>query len=554
MTQHRSASRILVDQWRVQGVNHVFCVPGEAHVGVLDALLGQTAIRLVVNRHESGSAFMAMAYARLAGQPGVALVSRAPGAANALGGVLAARQDSLPLVLFTSLEESGVTGREGFQEFDPVALFGAHVKRVEVARTPDRIPEIVARAFQVATSGRPGPVVVGLPEDLLLGSADVPDARCHSPVLPAPSDTQVSSLRRALREARRPVLIVGGTGWTGSALDNLRDFAQANVLPVVCSFRRQDLFDNEHPCYAGDAGLGMNPRLAQRIAQADLVLAFGTRLGEVASGGYETLRSPVPGPALVHVHPGAEELGSVLQGAVLINSGMPQLVSRLVMTAPVEDPPWAAETAAARDEYLAWQQRPAVLDGLAPALDPWQVMQDLRAGLPADAIVVNGAGNFAAWLHRFYRWRQSGTQLAPTSGTMGYALPAAVGARIVDPEHPVVCVTGDGDFLMGASELATAARAGAGIVVLVFNNGQYGTIRMHQEHLAPGRQSGTALTNPDFCDLARSFGASAHKVGRTEEFAPALAQALAEARSRRLPALIEIALDPRLLSPTQAMA
>jgi acetolactate synthase-1/2/3 large subunit len=554
MNSPRSCARILVDQWLAQGVNHVFCVPGEAHVPVLDVLLETPSVRLVVNRHESGSTFMAMAYARLTGQPGVAMVSRAPGAANALAGVLAARQDSLPLVLFASTSPLGFAGREAFQEFDAGALFGAHVKRVETVTDAARIPEVVARAFQVATSGRPGPVVVALPEDVIDSSAQAADARCHSPVQAAPSDTQLSALRRSLRGAKRPILLLGGSGWSAAACENLRDFAQASDLPVVCTFRRQDLFDNDHACYAGDAGLGMNPRLAQRIRESDLVLAFGTRLGEVATGGYELLHPPVPGQEVVHAHAGAEELGSVLQGAVLINTGMPQLASRLAMTAPVEDPPWRAATAQARAEYLAWQERPAVLSQLDPALDPWAVVRHLREALPADAIVVNGAGNFAAWLHRFFAWRQPGTQLAPTSGAMGYALAAAVAARIAAPERTVACVTGDGDLLMGAHEFATAARHGAGIVVMVFNNGMYGTIRMHQERHAPGRPSGTALTNPDFCAWARSFGATAHHVRATAEFAPALTAALGEVRARRMPALIELACDARLLSPTQVLA
>jgi acetolactate synthase-1/2/3 large subunit len=554
MNSPRSAARILVDQWLVQGVNHVFCVPGEAHVPVLDVLLGVPSVRLVVNRHESGSTFMAMAYARLAGQPGVALVSRAPGAANALAGVLAARQDSLPLILFVTTSALAFSGREAFQEFDPVALFGVHGKRVEVVTDPGRIPEVVARAFQVATSGRPGPVVVALPEDLLEGTASVPDARCHTPVQSAPSDTQMAALRRTLRAAQRPILLLGGSGWTTAACDNVRDFAEANALPVACAFRRQDLFDNQHPCYAGDAGLGMSPRLAQRILEADLVLAFGTRLGEVASGAYELLRPPVPDQELVHAHAGAEEPGSVLQAGLMICTGMPQLASRLAMSAPVEDPPWREATAQAHAQYAEWQQRPPALAQLAPALDPWAVVRHLREALPLDAVVVNGAGNFAAWLHRFFSWRTNGTQLAPTSGAMGYALPAAVAARIAAPDKVVACITGDGDFLMGAHELATAARHGAGILVIVFNNGMYGTIRMHQERHAPGRPNGTALVNPDFCAYARSFGATAHLVRETSQFAPALAEALAEVRARRMPALIELACDPRLLSPTQVLA
>ena len=549
----RNAARILVDQWRVQGVNHVFTVPGECCVPVFDALLDAPTIRLIVNRHESGSGFMACAYARLTGQPGVALVARGPGATNAAIAVHAARQDSLPLVLFVGDVSTARREREAFQEIDLQAMFAPVAKWSVEAGRADRLPEIVARAFQVATSGRPGPVVVSIPEDVLSAAATVLDARCHSPVQAAPSDMQIAALGNRLRGARRPVLIAGGSGWTAAACANLADFARANVLPVVCAFRRQDLFDSREPNYVGEAGLGIDPRLAQRIRDSDLVMVFGSRLSEAASSGYALIDAPVPGQTLVHAHAGVEELGRVYQADLMINTGMPQLASRLAMMAPVQDPPWAGELAAARAEFLQWRERPAVVSQLQPALDPWEVVRTLREVLPDDAIVCNGAGNYAAWLHRFFDHVEPGTQLAPTGGAMGYAVPAAVAAKIVAPERTVVCVTGDGDFLMSSQELATAAQCNAGVVVVLFDNGMYGTIRMHQERAHPGRPTASALVNPDFAAMAKAYGGTGWRIERTAEFAPALTEAIAKARATRRPSLLWLACDPRLLSPSMAL-
>jgi len=550
MSESRSGARILVDQLLLQGVDRLFCVPGESYLAVLDALVDTPGLRLIVNRHESASTFMAGAYARLTGQPGVAFVTRGPGACNAAIGVHHAQQDSLPVVLLVGQVPTTVLEREAFQELDCRRLFESMAKWVAQIDRADRIPEFVARAFQCATSGRQGPVVLALPEDVLDQRSLVQDARCHQSVQAAPSDTQIAALRRMLGRAQRPIVLVGGPGWSAAASENLRGFAEANRLPVACAFRFQDVFDNRHPNYVGDAGLGINPKLAERIRGADLVLALGARLGEATTDGYTLLRAPVPQQALVHAHAGLEELGRVYQADLIINSGMPQLAARLAMMTPIDEPVWGGSLMQARAEYTAWQQRPAVLTRHPPKLDQWQLMLQLRAALPNDAIICNGAGNFSIWLHRFFPYLLPGTQLAPTSGCMGYGVPAAIAAKISAPEKAVICITGDGDFLMSAQEMATACQYNVAVLFLVFNNAMFGTVRMHQEQRFPGRVIGTSLSNPDFAQLARSYGASAFRVDLTEEFAPALAEALASMRSRRLPALIELTCDPYLLSPS----
>jgi acetolactate synthase-1/2/3 large subunit len=555
MTQARTGARILVDQLLIHGVNHAFCVPGESYLAVLDALREvRDRIRLVVNRHESGSTFMADAYAKLTGQPGVAFVTRGPGATNASIGVHTAFQDSTPIVLFIGQVGSDHAEREAFQEIDYRRMFGPMVKWVAQIDRADRIPEFVARAFQTATSGRAGPVVLALPEDMQTQTAQVADAACHQPVQAAPSDTQMAALRQLLGAARRPIVLLGGTGWTPAACDNVRRFAEANRLPVACAFRYQDLFDNRHPNYVGDVGIGINPKLAQRIGAADLVLAIGPRLGEATTSGYTLLDAPVPKQTLIHVHQGIEELGRVYQPRLAICSGMAQFAARLAMMVPIEDPPWGQTVAQARAEYEAWQARPPVYAQIVPKLDLWQVVETLKRALPPDAIVANGAGNFAIWAHRFWRYGPMRTQLAPTAGSMGYGLPAAVAAKIAAPERTVVCFAGDGDFLMTGQELATAVQYGAAPLVLVFNNGMYGTIRMHQEREFPERPHGTALGNPDFALLAQAYGAFGTVVETTAAFAPALEAALAHIRDKRVPALIELRCDPEVITPNATIA
>jgi acetolactate synthase-1/2/3 large subunit len=554
MPSTRSGARLLVDQLLIQGVNQAFCVPGESYLAVLDALYDvREMIKLVVNRHESGATFMADAYAKLTGQPGVAFVTRGPGASNAAVGIHTSFQDSTPVVVFVGQVGSEFAEREAFQEVDYRRMFGQMTKWVAQIDHADRVPEFVARAFQTATSGRPGPVVLALPEDMQLQTVTVPDALCHQPVNAAPSDMQVAALRRLLGRSQRPLLLLGGPGWTSAACDNIRRFAEANYLPVACAFRYQDLFDNRHPNYVGDVGIGINPKLAQRIRDADLIVCVGARLGEMTTSGYTLLTVPVPSQALVHVHTGIEELGRVYQSQLMINAGMPQFASRLAMMVPIEEPPWRESVVQARADYEAWQQRPPVYAHAQPKLDLWEVVQILSRAVPENAIIANGAGNFATWAHRFWRYTGLRTQLAPTAGTMGYGVPAAIAAKISAPERCVVCFAGDGDFQMTGQELGTAVQYGAGVLLLVFNNAMYGTIRMHQEREFPGRDHGTRLVNPDFAKLAQAYGAFGSSAETTDEFAIALAQALAFIREKHLPAVIELRTDPEVITPNATL-
>jgi acetolactate synthase I/II/III large subunit len=554
MSSVRTGARLLVDQLLIQGVNHAFCVPGESYLAVLDALYDtREMVKLVVTRHESGATFMADAYAKLTGQPGVAFVTRGPGATNAAVGIHTSFQDSTPVVLFVGQVASAFSEREAFQEIDVRAMFGPMVKWAAQIDRAERVPELVSRAFQIATSGRPGPVVLALPEDMQLQETEAGDALCHQPVQAAPSDMQIAALRRLMGRSQRPVMIVGGYGWTPAACENLRRFAEANYLPVACAFRTQDVFDNRHPNYIGDVGIGINPKLAQRIKDADLIIAVGARLGEMTTSGYTLLDVPLPQQSLVHVHAGADELGRVYQAQLMIASGMAQFASRVAMMIPVEEPAWRASVTQARSEYEAWQQRPAVYAHAQPKLDLWEVVQILARAVPEDAIIANGAGNFATWAHRFWRYSGLRTQLAPTAGPMGYGVPAAIAAKIAAPERCVVAFTGDGDFLMSGQELATAVQNSAGVLIIVFNNGMYGTIRMHQEREFPGREHGTRLANPDFAKLAQAYGAFGASVDSTDEFAIALAQALGFIREKHLPALIELKTDPEVITPNATL-
>jgi acetolactate synthase-1/2/3 large subunit len=538
----RSGGQILVDQLRVHGVDTVFCVPGESYLPALDALGGaREAIRLVVCRQEGGAANMADAYGKLTGRPGVCFVTRGPGAANASIGVHTAFQDSTPMLLLVGQVARDALGREAFQEVDFVAMFAPLAKHAEQVADPARIPEVVSRAFHTACAGRPGPVVLALPEDVLSEQAEVEDAGPYKVAQPHPGAEELEALRELLAVAERPLMLVGGAGWTPQTSADVLAFAEANGLPAACVFRWQDCFDNRSPLYAGDVGIAVNPKLAQRIRDADLLLAVGPRLGEATTSGYALVDVPRPRQKLVHVHPDPEELGRVYQADLPINSGLPHFAAAAHSLPPVDGSRWAAWAEAARADYLGHlEHRPLPGD-----LDLGDVMAFLRERLPADAIVTNGAGNFSVWAHRFYQFRQYRTQLGPTSGAMGYGVPAAVAAKIVRPERIVVCFAGDGDFLMTGQELATAVQEGAGAVFLVINNGMYGTIRMHQERHYPGRPYGTDLVNPDFAAYAHAFGAHGEVVERTEEFAPAFERALAAGR----PALLELRIDPEAITP-----
>ncbi|RPH67580.1 MAG: thiamine pyrophosphate-binding protein [Burkholderiales bacterium] len=550
----RLGGHILADALATQAVDTIFGVPGESYLAVLDGLYRhREQIRFVVCRQEGGAAYMADAYAKLTGKPGVVMVTRGPGATNASVGVHAAFQDSVPMVVVVGQVGTDFIDREAFQEIDYRRMFGQMAKWVAQVDRTDRIPEYVARAFQVASSGRMGPVVLALPEDVLAQSAAVADAACHRPVRACPSAGQVEQLATMLARAQRPFVMLGGTGWTPAACADLRAFAEANRLAVACAFRFQDLFDNRHPNYVGDVGIGISPKLAARIKAADLVIAIGPRLGEMTTSGYTLLEVPRPAQQLVHVHAGIEELGRVYQADLMIASGMPEIAAAL-RAVKVDSTAWAGSVAQARDDYEAWQQQPAIYaGGQAPALNLWQVVQTLKRLLPADAILTNGAGNFATWANRFWPYAGLRTLLSTTSGSMGYGVPAAVSAAIARPERTVVCFAGDGDFLMNGQELATAALYDAGLVVIVFDNGMYGTIRMHQEREYPSRVFGTALANPDFAKIGEAFGGFGARVARTAEFEGAMAAALAHARIARRPAIVHLKVDPQAITPNATL-
>ncbi|MEW6762423.1 MAG: thiamine pyrophosphate-binding protein [Pseudomonadota bacterium] len=548
----RTGGQILVDALHIHGVDTAFGVPGESYLDVLDAL-HDSDIRFVINRQEGGAAFMAEAYGKMTGKPGICFVTRGPGATNASIGVHTAYQDSTPMILFIGQVGSDFIDREAFQEIDYRRMYGQMAKWVTQIDRADRIPEYIARAFQVATSGRPGPVVLALPEDMLVTKAAVADARRYQPVQAAPSQDQIAQLRAMLAQAKRPIVLLGGGSWSTEACADLARFAEANRLPVGCTFRFQDLLDNAHPNYVGDVGIGINPKLAARVKEADLVIAIGPRLGEMTTSGYSLLSSPVPRQKLVHIHADPDELGSVYQGELMIASGAPQVCAMLAAMEPVDSSAWAGTVEEAKAELAAWQAQPPIFrDGGAP-LDLWQVVQELMQQAPRDTIITNGAGNYATWAHRFYRYGGKRTQLAPTNGAMGYAVPAGVAAKIIDPKRTVVTFAGDGEFMMTGQELATAVQYGAGVIILVFNNNMFGTIRMHQERDYPGRVSGTTLHNPDFAALARAYGGHGEVVEKTEEFGPALQRALEHANGKGLPAVIELRYDGNLITPNATL-
>jgi len=544
----RSGGQILVDALQVHGVDTAFGVPGESYLDVLDAL-HDSNIRFVINRQEGGAAFMAEAYGKLTGKPGICFVTRGPGATNASIGVHTAYQDSTPMILFIGQVGTDFMDREAFQEIDYRRMYGQMAKWVAQIDRADRIPEYLARAFQVATSGRPGPVVLALPEDMLIAQAEVADTRRYQPVQASPSATQIDTLRGMLKEAKKPLLLLGGGTWNEQACADVRTFAEANGLPVACAFRFQDLLDNDHPHYVGDVGIGINPKLAARVKEADVLIAFGPRLGEMTTSGYSLLASPVPKQRLVHIHPDPQELGSVYQAELMIAGGAPETARMLAAMEPVDSSAWRHTIEEAKAELRAWQQQPAIFqDGRAP-LDLWQLVQDLQASLPHDTIITNGAGNYATWAHRFWRYGAMRTQLAPTSGAMGYGVPAGVAAKIVDPQRTVVTFAGDGEFMMTGQELATAVQYRAGLILIVFNNNMFGTIRMHQEREYPGRVSGTELHNPDFAALAEAYGGQGEVVEKTADFAAALQRAVAFTNEKKLPAVIELRYDGNLITP-----
>jgi len=539
-TQSRTGAQVLVDQLRIHGVDLAFSVPGESFLAVLDALYdAREDIRLITCRHEANAANMAEAHGKLTGRPGICLVTRGPGASQASAGLHTAFQDSTPLILFIGQVQREALGREAFQEVDYRHFFSEMSKWVCEIHDAARIPELLSQAFHIATTGRPGPVVIALPQDMLADICEVADARPYQVPEPAPTPEVVNRIGDLLRNAKKPLVVVGGSRWSEAARTCTEAFAAQWSLPVIASFRCQDHFDNHHPNYAGELGISCNPKLAARVKESDLLLVLGARLGETTTNGYSLVDIPVPQQTLIHAHAGAEELGRVYQGDLLIHSAMGPLTRVLAGLEPPETVAWSQWTETARDDYLAYLEPFPV----AGDLNFGEVLTHLRETLP-EAIVTNGAGLHTAWGHRFWRFRDFPSQLGPTSGSMGYGFPAGVAAKLVHPQREVVCLSGDGCFLMAGAELATAVQYGVNLIIVLVNNSMFGTIRVHQERDFPGRVHGTGIENPDFAAYAHAFGAHGEQVRRTEDFPGALERA----RRAGKPALIELLVDPEATS------
>ena len=533
----RHGGKILSDQLVKLGVQRVFSVPGESFLAALDGLYN-SGIANVVCRQEGGAAMMAEADGKRTGQPGVCFVTRGPGAANASAGIHVAMQDSTPMVLFVGQIDNRHTDRETFQEVDYRDVFGGLAKWVAQVDHTERLPEYIGRAFRIAMSGRPGPVVLALPENMLSAQADVPDLTIPNRPALVMTDTTMQTVLDALGKSERPLVVAGGSQWSAQAARDLETFAQTQNVPVAVSFRRQDYIDNRHPNYAGDLNVGINPQLAARVREADLLLLIGTRFGDIETQGYTLVDPQDPQKTIVHIHCDADEIGRVYVPSVGITASAPDALSQLAAATAVGD--WSDWTARARADYQSWVQ-PQESPG---ALKQEDVIHWLSENLPADAVLTNGAGNYAAWLHRYFVYKEHGTQLAPTSGSMGYGFPAAIAASIAYPDRQVVCLAGDGCFQMSCNEMSTAVQHGAKPIVIVMNNGRYGTIRMHQEKTYPGRVSGTALANPDFAALAKAYGGYGEVVTTSADFPAAFARAQAAGTV----AVIECHVDEEALS------
>ena len=541
----RHGGRSLVDALIRNGVDTVYCVPGESFLPVLDALHDARGVRTIVTRHEGAASNMAEAHGKLTGRPGICFVTRGPGATHASNGVHTARQDSTPMILFVGQIDNQYREREAFQEVDYRQMFGGLAKWATEIDRVERIPEVIAKAFSIALSGRPGPVVIALPEDVLFGETTSVEAPPHVRITQAaPIPESMQELRALLGKAKRPLVIVGGTGWNDGACADLKLFIDRWNLPVAASFRRQDLFDNRDAHYCGMLGLAVSPKLAERVKAADVLLVVGSRLAEVTSSGYTLVKCPQPDQTLIHIHPDPEELGRVYQATLPINAGMQAFTAALHDIAPVENTTWGEWTASARQDYLQHSLPPS-LDPRHSGVDVAKVVAHLSEILPDDAVIANGAGNYTVWVHRFYRYRRPFTELAPTNGAMGYGVPAAIAAKLRYPDRTVVAFAGDGCFMMYPQELATAMQFSAPLVIILVNNGMLATIRMHQERAFPGRRVATQLSNPDFVALAHSFGAYGERIKNTDEF-PA---AFERARNAGVAALIELKVDPRQITP-----
>ncbi len=541
----RTGGEILVDQLAAHGVRHAFCVPGESYLAALDAFHDRD-IALTVCRQEGGACMMAEALGKATGRPGICFVTRGPGASNASPGIHIAMQDSTPLILFVGQVAREMREREAFQELDYRAVFGTMAKWATEIDDPARIPEIVSRAFHVATNGRPGPVVIALPEDMLVERAIVPDAPGFAAIETWPGLTDMAHLQKMLWASKRPVMILGGSRWSQKAWAATQRFAERFDLPVMTTFRRGHLFDQSHRNYAGDCGIGPNPKLIARIKSSDLVIVVGSRMGEMPSQSYTLFDIPQPLQPFVHVHPDPDELGRVYRPTLAINASPTAFAAALEGMQAPNVIPWSDETRTAHADYLAFTDKATDVPG---AVNLGEIMVWLRDRLSADDILCNGAGNFSGWLHRFYRLRQFNTFIGPTSGSMGYGVPAAIGMKRLYPERNVFCLAGDGDFLMNGQEFMTAVQYDLPIVIAIIDNGMYGTIRMHQEREYPGRVVATALRNPDFAAYARAFGGYGATVEKTADFASAYEAALASGK----PSILHVKVDPSAITPTMTI-
>jgi len=541
----RTGGEILIDQLSIQGVRHAFCVPGESYLAALDAFYGSD-IKLTVCRHESAAAIMAETVGKITGRPGICFVTRGPGATNASAGIHIARQDSSPMIVFVGQVGREMREREAFQELDYRAVFGTMAKWATEIDDPARIPEIVSRAFHTACNGRPGPVVIALPEDMLRERVSVPDATAFEPVEIWPGESDMRRLQDLLAAAKRPIALIGGSRWTEQSTIAMMRFAERFALPVATTFRRGHLFDALHPCYAGDFGIGPNPKLLARVKGADLVLLIGGRFSEMPSQSYSVFDIPEPQTKLVHVHPGAEELGRVYHAHLAINAAPTAFCMALEKLQAPKEIAWRGESDTAHADYLAWGEKATPVPG---AVNLGEIMVWLRDNLPPEAVITQGAGNFSGWVHRFYRVRKFGGLVGATSGSMGYGLPAALAMQTLYPQRPVVCIAGDGDFLMTGQDFATAVQYKLPVIVLVADNGIYGTIRMHQERDYPGRVIATDLRNPDFVGYALAFGGYGAVVEKTVDF-PA---AFAAARASGKPSIIHLKIDPEAITPSATL-
>jgi acetolactate synthase-1/2/3 large subunit len=537
----RTAAQVLVDQLKIQGVTHVFCVPGESYLAVLDALV-DSGIQVMVCRNEGGASMMAESYGKQTGRPGICFVTRGPGATNGSGGIHIAQQDSTPMILFVGQVESENRGRDAFQEMDYRAFFGGMAKWVAEINEPDRMGEMVGRAFATALAGRPGPVVLSLPHDVLPMASKSPDAPLVAAIETAPGPAAMAELETLLAGSEKPFLILGGSRWSEEALAQIARFSERFGIPVATSFRRQHHFDPLHPNYAGDLGLACNPKLVARVKASDLVIAAGARLNELTSQAYTLFDIPVPQMKLVHVYPGAEELGRVYHPHLAIHAAPIAFAAALDRLVPTR----THEVIAEHQAYLDFSTLPTPQPG---AVNLGEIMIWLRDHLPADAFVCNGAGNYAGWIHRFYRFRKFNTQMGTICGFMGYGMPAAVAMKALHPGRTVLAVNGDGDFLMNGQEFATAIQYNLPIIAVVLDNAMLGTIRMHQEREYPGRISATTLKNPDFAAMARSFGGFGATVEKTEDFAAAFIAA----EKSGLPSVIHVKFDGNGISPTTTL-